>query len=446
MPPYNILYLHSHDTGRYIQPYGHAVPTPNLQALAEEGVLFRQAFCAGPTCSPSRAALLTGQAPHSSGMTGLAHRGFFLTDYRQHIVHTLRGAGYHSALAGVQHVAAEAETIGYDEVLGQGDTAERRRDAHLLAADFLHQPPAKPFFLSVGFTETHRVFPQPGPDDDPRYCLPPAPLPDAPEMRQDMAAFKASARLLDRRMGHVLRALDESGLRDNTLVICTTDHGIAFPRMKCNLYDGGIGVMLIMRGPGGYLGGRVSDALVSQVDIFPTLCELLGIEPPGWLQGVSLMPLIRSEQEAVREAVFAEVSYHAAYEPMRCVRTGRWKYIRRFGARRRVVLPNCDDGPAKSLWLTHGWADQEYPEEELYNVIFDPYETRNCSGDPGMAPVLDRMRALLDRWMCETEDPLLQGYVAAPPGAVLNDPAGMSPQDPTMRASEAPASWQGAPP
>src|SRR5512142_997240 len=89
MPQPNILYIHSHDTGRYTQPYGHAVPTPNIQRLAEEGMLFRQAYCAAPTCSPSRAALLTGQSPHNNGMLGLAHRGFALYDYGHHIVHTL---------------------------------------------------------------------------------------------------------------------------------------------------------------------------------------------------------------------------------------------------------------------------------------------------------------------------------------------------------------------
>ncbi len=78
----NILYLHSHDTGRYVQPYGHAIPTPNIQRLAEQGVLFRKAFCAAPTCSASRACLLTGQYAHSNGMLGLAHRGFSLRDYR----------------------------------------------------------------------------------------------------------------------------------------------------------------------------------------------------------------------------------------------------------------------------------------------------------------------------------------------------------------------------
>src|SRR5215468_12267231 len=103
----NILYIHSHDTGRYLQPYGHAVPAPNLQRLANQGVLFRKAFNAAPTCSPSRASLLTGMCPHSNGMFGLAHRAFVLNDYRQHILHTLRPAGYYSALFGVQHIAKD---------------------------------------------------------------------------------------------------------------------------------------------------------------------------------------------------------------------------------------------------------------------------------------------------------------------------------------------------
>ena len=103
----NILYLHSHDTGRYIQPYGYAVPTPHIQKLAEEGILFRQAYCAAPTCSPSRASLLTGQCPHSNGMLGLAHRGFALNDYHRHILHTLRPAGYFSAEVGTQAIGTQ---------------------------------------------------------------------------------------------------------------------------------------------------------------------------------------------------------------------------------------------------------------------------------------------------------------------------------------------------
>ena len=424
----NILYIHSHDTGRYVQPYGYAVPTPKVQKLAEEGVLFRRAFCTAPTCSPSRASLLTGQYPHSCGMLGLAHRGFSLRDYGRHIIHTLRKVGYTSTLIGVQHVAKAPEVIGYDEVV----PVESNKAEHVAptAAKFLKGRPREPFFLSVGFSETHRDFHEPGPAEDPRYCLPPHPIPDTPETRKDMAAFKASARVLDRGIGTVLDALEDAGLADRTLVICTTDHGIAFPGMKCNLTDHGIGVMLIIKGPGGFSGGKVVDAMVSHVDIFPTVCELSGVDPPDWLQGRSIVPLVRGEAERIREEVFAEVNYHAAYEPMRCVRTERWKYIRRYDGRTRPVLPNCDDGPSKEVWLEHGWRERSIAQEQLYDLTFDPNEANNLIGDPSMRGVLEEMRGRLERWMRETDDPLLEGPVPAPSGARVNDPDGLSPREP----------------
>ncbi len=425
----NILYIHSHDTGRYVQPYGHDVPTPYIQRLAEQGVLFRQNFCAAPTCSPSRAALLTGQCAHSSGMLGLAHRGFSLHDHSQHIVRTLREAGYRSTLVGVQHVARDAGVIGYDRIIPLRSASVD--DVAPAAADFLSYAPSEPFFLSVGFFETHREFPSPGPDEDARYCLPPHPLPDTPRTRQDFAAFRASARTFDRGVGAVIEALDANDLGENTLVICTTDHGIAFPGMKCNLTDHGIGVMLVMRGPGGFSGGQVCDAMVSHVDLFPTVCDLLGIAPLPWLQGRSMLPLMRGEVDQIREEVFAEVTYHAAYEPQRAVRTQRWKYIRRFADRTGPVLANCDESPSKDVWLENGWAGRALAREQLYDLAFDPNEAYNLAGDPSAAQVLDDVRGRLDRWMHETDDPLLRGPVPAPSGARVNDPDARSPNEPT---------------
>src|SRR6195256_1415867 len=112
----NVLYLNSHDTGRYVQPYGHAIPTPNIQWLADQGVMFRNAFCAAPSCSGSRAALLTGSYCHNNGMMGLPRPGFSLFDSHQHIGHALREAGYHSELIGEQHVSAAPEVLGFDVV------------------------------------------------------------------------------------------------------------------------------------------------------------------------------------------------------------------------------------------------------------------------------------------------------------------------------------------
>jgi N-sulfoglucosamine sulfohydrolase len=424
----NILYIHSHDTGRYIQPYGWNVPTPNLQKLASEGILFRRAFSAAPTCSPSRASLLTGHCPHNNGMLGLAHRGFSLNDYSQHILHWLRPHGYRSTLIGVQHIAKDPQIIGYDEIVPT-------RGVHVAqvapaAVRFLKQSPRQPFFLDVGFHETHREFAPPGPQEDVRFTEPPVPIPDTPETRQDMAAFHATARILDSGVGAVLDALASAGLAENTLVISTTDHGIAFPAMKCNLTVHGTSVYLIMRGPGGFTGGKVCDAMISHMDLYPTICELLNIEAPHWLQGRSLMPVIRGEKEQIHDELFAEVNYHAAYEPKRAVRTQRFNYIRHFGDRKFPVLPNCDDSLSKNVWLKHGWKNQIVPHELLFDTVFDPNETRNLVADPAYAHVLEEMRARLDAWMQRTNDPLLKGPVKAPPGAVVNDPNGISPKEP----------------
>ena len=428
----NILYLHSHDTGRYTQPFGHAVPTPNLQKLAEGGVLFRQAFNAAPTCSPSRSALLTGQCPHQNGMLGLAHRGFSLYDYKKHMLHTLRKADYHSVLGGLQHIAQNPNTIGYDQVLRPKST--RAADVTPGVVEFLKSEHKTPFFLDVGFFETHRDFPKPGPNEDERYCAPSAPVPDTPETRADMAAFKASARIMDHAVGEVLTALESAGLADNTLVISTTDHGIAFPLMKCNLMDHGMGVMLTMRGPGGFTGGRVCDAMVSHLDIFPTLCESLQIEAPAWLEGRSFLPVIRGDKKEINDQIFGEVTYHASYEPERAVRTKRYKYIHRFGGRSTPVLPNCDDGPSKSVWLEYGWKTQPVAEEALYDLVFDPNEKRNLAAEKTVHPALAEMRGRLDKWMQSTHDPLLTGPVKAPAGATVNDVDGISPKEPVKPA------------
>ncbi len=423
----NILYIHSHDTGRFIQPYGYGIDTPNLQRLAEEGVLFRKAFCGAPTCSPSRACLLTGMAAHSNGMLGLAHLGWKLNDYRQHLIHTLHDAGYTSALSGIQHIACPplktVADIGYHEILPvKGKGAKETTDC---AVEYISRAHDVPFFLSVGFFETHRAFPETDDRDDPRYTAVPPPIPDTPENRADMAAFKTSARILDDSVRRILAALEQQGLADNTLVICTTDHGLPMPNMKCSLTDHGTGVFLILRGPAGFSGGKVMDAMVSHLDIFPTICDLLGIKKPQRLQGKSLLPLVNGGTDQLHDELFAEVTYHAAYEPKRSVRTKRWKYIRRFDRTfKKTVLPNCDDGPPKSLWLEQtDWKENCPDEEQLYDLLLDPQENSNLAGIPERSAVLEEMRGRLKRWMERTDDPLLKGDVELP------DEGMMWPQD-----------------
>jgi arylsulfatase A-like enzyme len=423
----NIIYLHSHDTGRYVQPYGFPVQTPNIQRLADQGVLFRRAFCATPTCSGSRACLLTGQHAHGNGMLGLAHRGWALEDYSRHLVHTLREGGYRSALIGEQHISEDPAVIGYDRVV--------EIDSHQVESvvpatiELLDEPFGHPFFLSVGFFETHRSFFEPTSVRDALYSLPPANLPDTPETRRDIAAFKESARSLDHGVGAVLDAVDSRGLADDTIVLFTTDHGLAFPGAKATLFDRGLGVLMMMRGPG-FAFGKVVDAMVSHLDVYPTLCDIAGVSRPPWLEGRSLLPLVAGEVDELHDELFSAVTYHAAYEPQRAVRTTRFKYIRRFDDRRTPVLPNTDDSPSKDVLVGHGWADRPVATEQLYDLVFDPNEAGNLAGDPAYAEVLEDLRERLEAWMRSTDDPLLDGDVGAPQGARANPPDQRSPSEP----------------
>lgn len=413
--PMNVIYMHSHDTGRYVSPYGHALRTPNIQRFAEQGALFRQAFCANPTCSPSRCALLTGRSAHSCGMLGLAHRGFAMPDYSIHLANVLREAGYETALAGTQHEAqpdrVKSGETGYERVLGP-DMHGSAGSAEA-AVQFIKENHDRPFFLANGYGATHRPFPKtPDPLDDPRYTMPPAPLPDNQQTRYDMATYATLVNQLDTAMGKVIDAVDQAGIADNTLIILTTDHGIAFPGMKCHLTDHGIGIMLMMRGPDhtGAIGGKCFDQMVSQIDVMPTVLDWLGIDGPDGIEGTSLVDLLAGKTDTHRDEIFAEVNFHAACEPKRAVRTGRYKYIRHYDDKHDTSTPaNIDASVSKGMWIEAGWRDRKVPRERLYDLMFDPNEACNIADDPAAADVLNDMRGRLDRWMRETNDPLLDG-------------------------------------
>jgi arylsulfatase A-like enzyme len=152
------------------------------------------------------------------------------------------------------------------------------------------------------------------------------------------------------------------------------------------------------------------------------------------------MPLVRGEVERINDEVFSEVTYHAAYEPQRAIRTDRWKYIRRYGDYDRTVLVNCDDSASKELLVEAGWGDQLVEREQLYDLVLDPSEGRNVAGDPARADVLSELGDRLTEWMRETDDPLLDGDVPAPPGAEINLPTQVSPEEPvTVVGESAPA-------
>lgn len=456
----NIVLIHTDDTGRHISPYGYDLPTPRLQGLAEDGLLFRQAYAAAPSCSPSRAALMTGEAPHSNGMLDVAHLGFELEDYDRHLVSFLGRHGYETALAGQQHETPSerdrseeaVDLIGYDRVLEDPDPEAERSEldwgkaerdlgnAHA-AAEFIQADHDDPFFLSLGLYNTHRSFPEEH-DVDPAYVQPPGPIPDIPTYREDYAGYTAAIGVVDECVGVVLDALVESGNLEDTLVLFTTDHGLPYPRMKSSLYDTGLGVSLIARFPDSARRGETVDGLVSQVDLFPTICEYLGIEAPGWLQGTSVMPLVHGETDAVRSQVFGEQNFHNVYDPKRCIRTPRYKLIRLYddydgtvpgrigeAAGHEIppernldqVTPNLvtqvDEIPDTFVPVERGLHTTTDATELLFDLYFDPEERVSVADDPHYAEVRADLSDRLDAWMAETDDPLLDGPIERPPGS-----------------------------
>ena len=441
----NLVYINTHDTGRYTQPHGYAVDTPNLMAFAREAALFRNNHCCGPTCSPSRAAMLTGMHAHNNGMIGLAHMGFSLHDPSRHLAAFLARNGYETALFGFHHESNEKSEVGYNLVscvdsppwwnhLGR-DPAYWDHENARAAAAFLAEKHDAPFLLSFGMYHTHREYCEPAPDINPDYVLVPPHIPDTPETRRDYAGFLTSARRADECVGIVLDALERANLLDNTVVLFTTDHGLAFPWMKCNLHDDGTGVTLMLRYPGNPSRGRALDSLTSHLDVFPTLCDLLGLEKPDWLQGVSLLPVLNRERGEVRGELFSQVLYHAAYEPQLAVRTHRHKYIRRYTPDYPfTALPNIDHGATYDYLMAHGIAEKRLDAEQLYNLVLDPMERDNLAPKPGHAETLRDMRVLLDTWMRETDHPLLRGPVPLPKGAhcirpACPSPSGLTPED-----------------
>ena len=403
---FNILYLHTHDSGRYISPYGFNLPTPALQHLAEEGVLFRQAYCSCPTCSPSRASMLTGQTPHESGMMGLAHRGYAINDYNKHLSRYMQKYGYRTVLCGIQHEAADPHDIGYEEYIGNLDVNHKNDEYNAgEACRFLleHRDDERHFFISVGFLNTHRPYPEPEKDIRADYMQPPLPLYDNEINRREMACYASAIQTVDKCIEKIMHTLYTTGMINNTLVIFKTDHGIAFPGMKGTLYDTGIGVSLIIRTPHPTcMKGKAVDVLTSQLDFYPTVCDYSGIPIPEWAEGKSLRPILEGTEKKIRNEIFAELTYHAAYEPKRCIRTNRYKLVRFYDWHNGIVPANIDDSMSKDFILKNQIENRVRPREMLFDLWDDPMERQNRAENAAYHDVYCDLSARLNEWMYRT--------------------------------------------
>jgi arylsulfatase A-like enzyme len=416
----NIILIVADDLGwNDLGCYGNRhINAPNIDVLASGGVRFTNAFVVASSCSPSRSSIITGQYPHNNGVTGLTHirKRLMLSPFTTTLPEVLAEHGYQTAIEGKWHVAPYLPTdwYGYHERLSgvlPKDFWIRKSDN---ALRFLEENRSRPFYLELNYMDTHREdsgefhsaegFPiEPEMIEVPEYYA----LPDWPEIRTEVAKYYSNAMKMDKMIGDVLSKLDDLKLAENTLVCFVSDNGAPFPGNKMTLYDRGIGTPLILRWPRRIPSGTVNAHLASTIDIMPTILEAAGCAIPQSVQGRSLLPLAEGEsKERLRDAIFAEMTYHVHYLPMRAVRTPRWKYIRNYSDD-PVGLDQCDhmEWAHRLCELPNqGWLRPRVPEE-LYNLEADPNEQKNLIADSAFEHELHEMRARLDRHMRETQDP-----------------------------------------
>lgn len=420
-PRPNIVVIIADDLGcDDIAPYHMAAArTPNLARLAREGMRFDRAFLTCSSCSPSRSSLITARYPHATGACEL-HQP--LPADQVTFVERLRESGYWTAAAGKWHLGPHPKKR-FDLVVEAAAPlpADVPRDGsgceHWLPT-LDRRPADKPFFLWLAAFDPHRdyangaVSPPHRPED---VAVPPF-YPDTPAVRRDLALYYDEIARLDGYVGRLLDALSARGLVENTLVLFMTDNGRPFPRSKTTVYDSGIRTPLIIRWPAGIAPGTACGALVSSVDIGPTLVELAGAESSTSFQGRSFVRLLSDPSGSIRPAVFAEHNWHDFTARERAVRDPRYKLI----VNERPDLPGTP--PADAVrgdtfqemrrlrdegGLTAGQGSvfvTPRPREELYDLETDPHELVNLAGDPRHEPALHRLREELATWSRETGD------------------------------------------
>jgi arylsulfatase A-like enzyme len=413
--------------------YGdRVVKTPNFDRVAREGVLFTNAFCASPSCTPSRGAILTGQAVHrlenGGNLWSLLPKKFACYP------DLLEAAGYAVGLTG--------KGWGPGTIEGSGRARNPAGPNFPGFEAFLKTvPQGKPFCYWYGSQDPHRPYEKGAGARSglkPEAVAVPPCLPDTPEVRDDILDYYFEVERFDRAVGAILKALDDRGLADDTLVVVTSDNGMPFPRCKANLYDTGTHMPLALRWPRRLRKGLTIDAFVSHTDFAPTFLEAAGLNPLPEMTGRSLLPLIDAAGRGApappgRDAVFLERERHAYVRegnlsyPCRAIRTSRFLYLRnlrpdRWPAGDPVLVHSVgpfgdvDGGPTKDLVLdrrgdqaiksSFRLAFEKRPAEELYDLEHDPHQLKNIAQHEDYASVKADLRARLDRWMQETGDPL----------------------------------------
>jgi N-sulfoglucosamine sulfohydrolase len=415
--PNIILFLADDQSIDDVGCYGNnVIRTPNIDRLAEQGLRFNLAFTPTAMCSPSRSALYTGLYPHRNGCHPNHSK---IKPGIKTLPYYLKSLGYRVGLAGKVHVKPK------DQFPFEYMGLKPRQ-----IENFIASATDKPFCLIVASHEPH------GPHKKGGYEPNQIPVPknkvDTPQTRQQLANYYTDIDLLDEELGRVLSLLKKHSLEQNTLFVYTSDHGYdIFAKWSC--YDTGLHVPFIVRWPGRIIPGAVTDAMVSFVDVLPTLIEIAGGKPQRDIDGRSFLPVLLGHKNKHQDVVFGAHTTRGiisgrAY-PIRSLRTRTHKYIRNLnpdGMFQCVTTHGHDykeiDHSMWGSWKQKAKTDtfaakrvrmfQHRPAEELYDIIKDPYELNNLAHDPAQQKLLVSLREQLDAWMKQQGDRGMEAEMA----------------------------------
>lgn len=415
--------------------YGHSgvegdpvVQTPAYDRIAREGLRFTHCFSAAPSCTASRAAILTGQYPHrleaGGNLWGPLSRKFAVYP------DLLEQAGYVVGLTSKGWAPGDFKAGGF--------TRNPAGPVFKNFAEFLPTVPAgRPFCFWLGSGDPHRPYPKGAGAKSglkaANVVVPPS-WPDTLEVRNDILDYYFAVQRFDGEVAKALQILESAGQLENTLIVVTGDNGWPFPHCKANLYDGGTRQPLAVRWPAKVKAATILDDFVNLSDLAPTFLEAAGLTPPAAMTARSILGLLTGvEKPGTRDRVFLERERHANVRadslgyPMRAIRTHDFLYIRNLRADRWPAgdpeapgepsrkFGDVDDGPTKAFILEHR-ADPQFapffelsfakrPAEELYDVKNDPHNLTNLAARPAFAATLQKLSQALEQWMQETADP-----------------------------------------
>lgn len=424
----NILIIVADDLGTEVGFMGdNKARTPNLDELASNSIVFTNAYVTQSSCSPSRSSILSGLYPHTIGQIGLSSvKEFSMHSWVKTIPDYFENTNYYTGILGKVHVTPR------DHVLRNFHwknhlSIEETRDFTLTTRrvdEFLGKASKRNWFLMLNLYDPHR---KQGEFINQINGLPSTlisssnvdPLPfqniSNEEQLNDIAGYYNSVSRLDQGVGMILALLKERGIYDQTIVMILSDHGSPFTRAKTSLYESGIKVPFLIYFPNKEYRPRREDSFISTVDILPTVLDIIGYdkEPPYKLHGKSLLPLINQDTKGIRESLVAEFTYHGKedYYPRRSIRLGNYKLIHNLDTTQNFPFKSVDKDEAYYFALDEKnklfdlFSFYSNPTEyEFYDLLLDPYETKNLLKESQYQTKIEEMKIKLEAWRTEFGD------------------------------------------